>query len=59
MLILTRHVGETIRINDDVSFTVLAIKGTQVRLGIEAPKGVAVHREEIYQRIQAEKKVPA
>ena len=59
MLILTRRVGETIRINDDISFTVLAVKGTQVRLGIEAPKGVAVHREEIYQRIQAEKKTTA
>ena len=59
MLILTRRVGETIRINDDVSFTVLAVKGTQVRLGIEAPKGVSVHREEIYRKIQAEKKVSA
>ncbi len=59
MLILTRRVGETIRINDDVSFTVLAVKGTQVRLGIEAPKGVSVHREEIYQKIQAEKKASA
>lgn len=55
MLILTRRPGETIRINDDVSITVLAVKGTQIRLGIEAPKGVSVHREEIYKRIQEEK----
>lgn len=53
MLILTRRVGETIRINDDISVTVLGVKGNQVRLGIEAPEGVAVHREEIFQRIQA------
>ena len=51
MLILTRRPGETIRINDDVSITVLAVKGTQIRLGIEAPKGVSVHREEIYNKI--------
>lgn len=55
MLILTRRPGETIRINDDVSITVLAVKGTQIRLGIEAPKGVSVHREEIYNKIQQEK----
>lgn len=54
MLILTRRVGETIRIGDDVSVTVLALKGNQVRLGITAPKNVAVHREEIYERIKAE-----
>lgn len=53
MLILTRRVGETIRINDDISVTVLGVKGSQVRLGIEAPEGVAVHREEIFERIQA------
>lgn len=53
MLILTRKVGETIRINDDISVTVLGVKGSQVRLGIEAPESVAVHREEIFQRIQA------
>lgn len=53
MLILTRRVGETIRINDDISVTVLGVKGNQVRLGIQAPEGVAVHREEIFQRIQA------
>ncbi|KJK05329.1 carbon storage regulator CsrA [Pseudomonas tussilaginis] len=54
MLILTRRVGETIRIKDDISVTVLGVNGRQVRLGIEAPERVAVHREEIYQRIQAE-----
>jgi len=55
MLILTRRMGESLRINDDVSITVLGIKGNQVRLGIDAPREVEVHREEIYQRIQAEK----
>jgi carbon storage regulator len=54
MLILTRRVGETLRIGDDVSVTVLGVKGNQVRLGVDAPKDVAVHREEIYQRIQKE-----
>lgn len=53
MLILTRRVGETIRINDDISVTVLGVKGNQVRLGIEAPAGVSVHRQEIFERIQA------
>ena len=52
MLILTRRVGETIMIGDDVTATILGVKGNQVRIGINAPKSVAVHREEIYERIQ-------
>ncbi len=55
MLILTRRIGETLMINDDITISVLGIKGHQVRLGINAPKEVSVHREEIYQRIQEEK----
>ena len=51
MLILTRRVGETIIIDDDIEVTVLAVKGNQVRLGIKAPDHIAVHREEIYQRL--------
>ena len=54
MLILTRRIGETLMIGDDVTVTVLGVKGNQVRLGVNAPKNVAVHREEIYQKIQAE-----
>ena len=55
MLILTRRAGDTIRINDDISIQVLTICGQQVKLGIVAPLDVAVHREEIYQRIQTER----
>ena len=54
MLILTRRVGETLVIGYDVNVTVLGVRGNQVRLGVDAPKEVAVHREEIYQRIQNE-----
>jgi carbon storage regulator len=52
MLILTRRMGETVMIGDDVTITVLELKGNQVRIGISAPRNVAVHREEIYERIQ-------
>lgn len=55
MLILTRRVGEVLCIGDDVTVTILGVTGGQVRLGIDAPKDVEVHRDEIYQRIQAEK----
>jgi len=52
MLILTRRVGENLRIGDEVAVTVLGVKGNQVRIGVDAPKSVSVHREEIYQKIQ-------
>ena len=58
MLILTRCVGETIKIGEDITVTVLGVKGNQVRVGVGAPRDVAVHREEIYQRIQDEQKSP-
>ncbi len=51
MLILTRRVGETLMVGDEVTVTVLGVKGNQVRIGVNAPKDVAVHREEIYERI--------
>jgi len=51
MLILTRRIGEALKVGDDVSVTVLGIKGSQVRLGINAPKNVSVHREEVYDKI--------
>ena len=55
MLILTRRLGESLMIGDDVTITVLSVKGNQVRIGIDAPKSVAVHREEIYHKVQSEK----
>lgn len=52
MLILTRRVGETMMVGDDITVTILGVKGNQIRIGVNAPKDVPVHREEIYQRIQ-------
>ena len=54
MLVLTRRVNETLMVGDEVTVTVLGVKGNQVRIGINAPREVAVHREEIYERIKAE-----
>jgi len=54
MLILTRRVGETLMIGNDVTVTVLAVKGNQVRIGVNAPKDIAVHREEVFERIKHE-----
>ena len=59
MLILTRRVGETLMIGDEITVTVLGVKGNQVRVGVNAPKDVAVHREEIFERIKQEQSDPA
>ena len=59
MLMLTRRIGEVVAIGDDIRLTVLGIRGNQVRMGVRAPANVAVHREEIYKRVQAERQAAA
>ena len=54
MLILTRKIGESVIINEDITVTVLGVKGNQIRIGVDAPRHVSVHREEIYQRVKKE-----
>ena len=57
MLILTRRIGETVRIGDDIYLTVLGLKGNQIRLGLSAPQNISIHREEVYLKIKEEKKI--
>jgi len=59
MLILTRRIGEVVAIGDDIRLTILGVRGNQVRIGVKAPGNVAVHREEIYKRVQAERREAA